>query len=460
MGTIYLYNTLTKKKEEFVPLRLGRVSMYSCGPTVYNVAHIGNLRAFITADILARVFRYNDYKIDWAMNTTDVDDKTIRGASALPEYKSDPQRALKKFTQKYEELFWNDLAALNIEKPAHIARATEYIPAMADLIEKIHTAGFAYEKDGSVYFDVAKYAAEKTYGALTDVDITSLLPDARVNTDEYMKENAQDFALWKKVQEDEPSWVLSFGDMRLPGRPGWHIECSAMAHSVLPYPFDIHTGGIDLRFPHHENELAQSTAGYGEIPARFWVHNEHVMVDGKKMAKSEGNFITLQTLADRGFSPLSYRYLLLTADYKRAMNFTWEALAGAQSALKRLYALFSEWPDGGTMCEQCNKKFNSAIADDLNTPEALAVAWKMISRNDISHADKKATLALWDGILGLGLKEYASCIIPDEVKEITERREEYRRHKDWQKSDEMREEIEKLGFIVKDTEKGPYIAPR
>lgn len=460
MDEIYLYNTLTKQKEKFAPLREGVVSMYSCGPTVYNVAHIGNLRAFVTADILARTLRYNGYQVDWAMNTTDVDDKTIAGASALPEYAGNPKDALKQFTQTYERLFWDDLVALNIEKPAHIVRATEYISEMTNLVEKIRIAGFAYEKDGSVYFDIAKYATQKTYGALVDIDTAHLLSGTRVSADEYAKENAQDFALWKKAEAGEPAWILSFGGQDLLGRPGWHIECSAMAHSVLPYPFDIHTGGVDLRFPHHENEIAQSVAGYGEMPARFWVHNNHVMVDGKKMAKSDGNFITLQTLVDKGFPPLAYRYLLLNSDYKKPMNFTWEALSGAHTAFERLRAAFLQLPDGGEICKQCDEKFRAAIGDDMNTSEALALVWKLLSRADKTDADKKATLISWDNVLGLGLKEYVPIAIPEEIVALVEKREEYRKNKDWQESDDLRAQIEKLGFTVKDTGKGQRITKK
>lgn len=451
---ISLYNTLTHKKETFAPIRPTRVSLYSCGPTVYNQVHIGNLRAFVTADILVRTLQYNKYEVVWAMNTTDVDDKTIKGAVAFPNYAKDPEGALRKFTRKYEELFWQDLEKLNIAKPDHITRATEHIPAMQELINKIREAGFAYEKNGSVYFDVKKYTFEKKYGRLVDIDMAHLRAGTRVDEDEYEKESAQDFALWKKAGVGEPAWVLLFGEQKLSGRPGWHIECSAMAHDVLDYPFDIHTGGVDLRFPHHENEIAQSVAGYGEIPARFWVHNEHLLVDGKKMAKSAGTFITLAEIMERGFSPLAYRYFLLTAQYRTPVNFTWEALAGAQAALSRLIAAISELPDGGAACAPCDEKFRAALADDLNTAEALATVWRLISRPDVSPADKKATLLSWDVVLGFGLASIRPVEIPPRVHELAEEREGARKANDFARADQIRAEIESLGFEIRDTETG------
>ena len=464
-----LYNTLTKKKEEFFPMRNGCVSMYSCGPTVYNYAHIGNLRAFITADVLARALRYNRYVVLRAMNTTDVDDKTISGASLLPEYANDPKSALKHFTQKYEEEFWKDITALNVEKPKYITRATEYISAMEVLINKIHTAGFAYEKDGSVYFDVAKYAAAKKYGILVDIDTSHLLSGVRESADEYAKENARDFALWKKTEKGEPSWTLSFDGQNLNGRPGWHIECSAMAHQVLPSPFDIHTGGIDLRFPHHENEIAQSTAGYGAMPAHFWVHNDHILVDRKKMAKSEDNFITLQTIIKEGFSPLAYRYWLLTAHYRTPVNFTWEALGASRTAFEKLCATFWELSEARSLwmrifgakpviryCEL----FKQYINDDLDTPRALALVWEVLKDDTLSPAQKYATLSDFDSVLGLGLRAHKPANIPKKIQILANEREQYRKNKNWQKSDELRAKITALGYEVKDTDEGPLLSKK
>lgn len=470
---IKLYNTLTRKKETFIPIRLGHVSLYSCGPTVYNHAHIGNLRAFVTADILVRTLRYNKYRVAWAMNTTDVDDKTIKGASALSDYLKDPKKALKQFTKKFEDLFWEDLEVLKIQKPDYITRATEYISAMEDLINRIRIVGFAYEKDGSVYFDVKKYASTKKYGQLIDLDVLHLRAGMRVDLDEYTKENAQDFALWKKAGKGEPTWTLPFGEQKLPGRPGWHIECSAMSHKVLPYPFDIHTGGVDLRFPHHENEIAQSTAGYGKIPAHIWVHNDHLLVDGKKMAKSEGNFITLQTLIEKGFSPLAYRYFLLAADYKKTVNFTWEALEGAETSLHKLRSAYktltaqqSLWTkvfSHGKEDREYVKKFEGYINDDLDTPRALALLWEVVKNAEFSNSVKTATMRNFDTVLGFGITTNINekiKNIPQNILDLTEMREGYRKEKNWQKSDQIRAEIESLGFEIRDTETGPKITKK
>jgi len=405
------------------------------------------------------------------MNTTDVDDKTIKGASLLAGYDKNPEEILKEFTRGFEKLFWGDLRALNIQQPKHVTRATDYISAMERLVEKITQAGFAYEKDGSVYFSVEKYTKAKKYGQLVDIDISQQLSAARIDADEYEKENAQDFALWKKASVGEPSWDLALDGKTLPGRPGWHLECSAMAHEVLQYPFDIHTGGVDLRFPHHENEIAQSIAGYGKIPAHFWVHNNHLLVDGKKMAKSEGNFITLQTLVGKEISPLAFRYWLLTADYKKTVNFTWEALDSAQTALHRLYEssaisakekpsflvnLFSSTkPD-----TNYKEKFTAIINDDIDTPKAIALAWELVRDTSISPAKKYATLLDFDKVFGLGLATYKPVEIPADIKELAEKREQYRKEKNWAESDRMREEIESKGFEVKDTDEGYSIVSK
>ncbi len=470
---IALYNTLTRQKETFIPIRSGHASLYSCGPTVYNHAHIGNLRAFVTADILVRTLRHNGYRVTWAMNTTDVDDKTIAGASALPNYEKDPKGTLKQFTKKFEDLFWDDLEKLNIQKPNYVTRATEYVSAMEDLINRIRNAGFAYEKEGSVYFDLKKYALAKKYGQLVDIDASLLRTGARIDADEYAKENPQDFVLWKKAADGEPVWTLSFGKQKLPGRPGWHIECSAMAHKVLPYPFDIHTGGVDLRFPHHENEIAQSSAGYGEIPAHVWVHNEHLLVDGKKMAKSEGNFITLQTIIEKGFSPLAYRYFLLTADYKKTVNFTWEALEGARSALDKLQGVYEACVSGQSFLNKIfgygkadagyKERLDTCMNDDLDTPKAIALLWDLAKNTELSPNTKVVTMRDFDTVLGLGLTTRAKEKrekIPENIMLLVKKREQYRKEKNWQKSDEIRAEIESLGFEVRDSETGPKITKK
>jgi len=312
MNKLYLYNTLNRKKEEFKPIDSDRVGIYTCGPTVYNYAHIGNLRSYVFADLLVKVLRYNfgDTNVRWVMNITDVEDKTIRDSknkySSLP-----PMAALKKFTAEYEDFFWQDTVKLNIAKPDFIAHAADatYVKKMQALIKNIFKTGYAYIKDGSVYFDVVKYSKKYKYGQLVDIDVSKLKSDARIDDDEYEKDNVQDFVLWKGQKAGEPSWEFELDGRKLPGRPGWHIECSAMGEAELGMPFDIHTGGVDLKFPHHENEIHQSVVGYGvKKPVNYWLHNEHLLVDGQRMGKRFNNFYTLKDLAEKNIDPLAYRF--------------------------------------------------------------------------------------------------------------------------------------------------------
>src|SRR3989344_5943968 len=310
---IKLYNTLTRKKELFKPLKKGVVRMYTCGPTVYGYVHIGNFRSFIFEDILRRVLQTRSYKVKHIMNVTDVDDKTIIASQKAG-------KELGEFTKFYEKTFEEDLKKLNILSPTKpLARATEHIPEMVALIQKLLQRKYAYEKDGSVYFDVSRFAR---YGKLAHLDKKGLKAGARVDVDEYAKNAAQDFALWKAKKDGEPSWPAPFGE----GRPGWHIECSSMSLTYLGQPFDIHAGGVDLIFPHHENEIAQSEAAIGKPFVRYWLHGEHLLVDGHKMSKSLGNAFTLRTLEEKGFSPLDFRYLTLSAHYRSKLNFTWQSL--------------------------------------------------------------------------------------------------------------------------------------
>jgi cysteinyl-tRNA synthetase len=451
-----LYNSLTRKKEEFQPIDDKKVGLYCCGPTVYSFAHIGNLRSYVFADILQRVLKLNGYKITWVMNITDVDDKTIKGSK--DEYPdSEPKKALLAFTQKYEKMFWEDMTKLNIAKPDKIPHATELISQMQELILKIISAGYAYEKDGSFYFDVGKYSKDFKYGQLVELDVKKLKTGTRTLSDEYEKET-QDFVLWKAVKPGEPSWNFNWQGKNYPGRPGWHIECSAMSKEYLGIPFDIHTGGVDLKFPHHENEIAQSAAGYQlKKPINVFAHNEHVLVDNQKMAKSLKNFYTLTDLEKKDFNPLAYRYLTLTAHYRSKLNFTWESLEATQSALDNLYQTFSEFPDNGKISEEYKKEFNEAINDDLDTPRALAIAWTLIKDEKISDSDKKATLLDFDKIMGLGLDKIKKIEIPDEIKKLAEERENLRQEKKWQEADEIRKQMEEKGWQIEDTGQGPKI---
>lgn len=289
MNKLFLYNTLTRKKEEFRPIKDNEIGLYTCGPTVYNYAHIGNLRSYIFADILVRTLRYNlgEEKVKWVMNITDVDDKTIRDSKIkYPDLPS--MEALQKFTKEYEEYFWQDMQSLNVKTPDIITHATDqkYIAGMQELVKNIVDKGYGYIKEGSVYFDVQKFAKNHKYGNLINLDMAGFKAGTRVDADEYEKENVQDFVLWKGYKEGEPVWEFDLNGEKLPGRPGWHIECSAMGELELGCPFDIHTGGIDLKFPHHENEIAQSVVGYNcEQPINYWLHNEHLLVDGQRMGK-------------------------------------------------------------------------------------------------------------------------------------------------------------------------------
>ncbi len=454
------FNSLTKQKEKFKPIKNNLARIYSCGPTVYNYAHIGNLRAFIFADILQRSLKFVGYQVKWVMNITDVDDKTIRDSKK--KYSNlVPQMALKKLTQFYEEAFWHDLSLLNIEKPDFTPRATEVIGEIQKIICLIAKNGFAYEKNGSVYFNLKKYLEKYKYGWLIDLDFSQMRFGQRVDCDEYEKENIEDFVLWKKKKEGEPFWSFDFQGIDLPGRPGWHIECSAMSYQYLGFPFDIHTGGVDLKFPHHENEIAQNTATFGiEKPVNFFLHNEHILVDRRKMSKSLDNFYTLRDLNSHGFSPLDYRYLCLNSHYRSKLNFTWLALESAKNSLQEIRNFIKRY------CQELDtrisrkgnnyqKIFLKAISDDLNTPEALAEVWQMIKDKEMTMGEKVRLLLKFDQVLGLGLEKYVSNNeTPTEIKELAQRRERYRQNKDWDKADEIRLKIEQAGYQVEDTQKG------
>lgn len=456
-----LYNTLTRKKEKFRPLRKGQVGLYTCGPTVYNFVHLGNFRTYIFQDVLKRALEYAGYKPKHVMNTTDVDDKTIKGAR-------EAGKTLKEFTRYYEKAFKEDLNKLYVKPPAVLVRATEHIPEMANLIKKLLKKGFAYRKDGSVYFAVSKF---KPYGKLARLDKKGLKAGARVDADEYGKTEAQDFVLWKSQKPGEPSWRTSFGA----GRPGWHIECSAMSMGELGETIDIHTGGTDLIFPHHQNEIAQSEAATGKPFVRYWVHGEHLLVDGKRMAKSLHNFFTLRDIENRGFNPLAFRYLMLTSHYRSKLNFTWESLHAAQRSLNRLYAVVQtlsemrpEWKlknlKKKKTTDDFQKKFRAAVENDLDMPKILATIWNMIRtyhRSPESYDPDEVLSALYDfdKVLGLKLKDAEIGKIPDNIQKFKQEREKLRKEKRWQDADAMREKIRRLGYALEDTPTGSRIKP-
>jgi len=426
--------------------------LYSCGPTVYNFAHIGNLRTLIFEDVLRRALKINRLEVRQVRNLTDVDDKTIRDSQKS-------KMALKDFTEKYTAEYFKDSDTLNIERAEVYPKATEHIPEMISMIECLLDRGFAYKGDGGVYFEIKKFA---DYGQLAHLDLQGLKAGAsgRILKDEYEKENAADFALWKFWDESdgEVKWEASFGA----GRPGWHIECSAMSTKHLGDTFDIHTGGIDLLFPHHEDEVAQSKSCTGKSLANYWLHAEHLLVDGKKMSKSLGNFYTLRDVVDRGFDPLALRYLSLGAHYRTKLNFTWEALVGAQNALHKLYTIARELisppfqgGDGGGW----NNAFSEAINHDLNTPQALAVMWKMLDNPLCSPAEKARSLLNFDKVFGLKIENILGKAreIPEEIQNLAQEREIARKEKDWLKSDELRDLILAKGFSVEDSPEGQKI---
>lgn len=438
---IELFNTLGHKKETFIPRKDKYVSMYHCGPTVYNTPHIGNYRTFVLADILRRVFEFNGYNVDQVMNITDVDDKTIRGSRAenLP---------LKVFTQKYEKLFLEELTSLNILTPKHITRATDYVQSMIEMIEVLLNKGIAYVANDGIYVSIEKVP---NYGELADLDLDKLSKERVVN-DSYDKENARDFAVWKfkTIDDGEVSWKAPFGE----GRPGWHIECSAMSRAILGNTIDIHTGAIDLIFPHHTNEIAQSECATGEQFVRYWLHGAFVNISDEKMAKSANNFYKLSDLIEMGISPLGFRYWLLTAHYRSPVNFTEEAVIGAQTALIKMIKLIMAMPDGGKIDQIYLEKFNKEINDDLNLPKAIALAWTIISDQNISDADKKATLIRFDQVFGFNFNNLPKDKpeeIPKEIKVLAELRENARKDKDWAKADALRKEINERGFDVMDS---------
>jgi cysteinyl-tRNA synthetase len=451
MTDLKLYNTLTRKIETFKPITDKKVGLYTCGPTVYNYPHIGNYRAYITADILKRTLATNGYQVNHVMNLTDVDDKTIRDSQK--EHKT-----LKEFTEYYTEKFYEDLATLDIQPASTYTKATDYIKEMVTIIEKLIEKDFAYTDDsGSVYFNVQSW---KDYGHLSGLDLQTLKENAagRIKKDNYDKENAHDFALWKAWDEadGEVFWETSLGK----GRPGWHIECSAMSTKHLGNHFDIHTGGIDLIFPHHENEIAQSECSTGEHFVNYWVHNEWLLVEGKKMSKSDENFITVQELIKKGYSPLAYRYFLLQAHYRKQLNFTWEALDAAEKGLTNLYRTIQSLGSVvGESDEKYVSKFNEHLTEDLNTPQATAVLHEML-KSDLPKEVKLATVYEFDKILGLGLSniQKTDIEIPDAVTQLAKEREIARKEKNWAESDRLRDEITSLGFDVKDTEDGQKIS--
>jgi cysteinyl-tRNA synthetase len=445
-----IYNTLTRKIETFKPIKENKVGLYTCGPTVYNYAHIGNWRAYVFADLLKRYLKYSKYEVKHVMNITDVEDKIIREVKAQ-------NINLKELTGFYTTEFFKGRDALNIEPTDIVTKATEYIQEMIDLIKILLENNIAYKTDdGSIYFNIKKYSE---YGQLSHFKLSDLKEnaDGRLKKDEYEKENAQDFALWKAwtLDDGDVFWQTELGK----GRPGWHIECSAMSMKNLGESFDLHTGGVDNIFPHHENEIAQSECATGKTFAKYFMHNEHLLVDGLKMAKSAGNFYTLEDLIEKGIDPLAFRLWLYTSNYSTRTNFTLETVHGSQVALLRLREAFLGLGDEiGEINSNYKKRFMEFLDNNLDSPQALALVWVLLKDNSLSNSDKKATLLDFDQVLGLGLDKIKEEIIPDEINELVRKREKARLEKDWTKSDDIRKKINKLGYEIKDTDHGQKVS--
>ncbi len=455
------YNTLTQQVQEFAPTDGKTVRMYTCGPTVYNFVHIGNLRTFTFQDLLRRWLRTSGFALNHVMNITDVEDKIIRSATAAGQ-------TIQEYTKPYEEAFLEDCKTLRFEKPERIVRATEHIPEMADLIQRLTEKGLTYTSDGSVYYRISGF---KEYGKLSHNDFTGMRAGARVDVDEYDKDDARDFVLWKMKKNGEPSWQTAVGD----GRPGWHIECSAMAMKYLGETLDIHAGGVDLVFPHHENEIAQSEAATGKPFARFWLHSEHLIVEGQKMSKSLGNFYTLRDLVAKGYPPEIIRYLLTQVPYRNKLNFTFDGLKAAATAIDRLrnYKLRLEtdkYPAGvneeiEARITKADADFRKAMDDDLNTAGALAAVFELIrdtntamDGGEFKEANRGSALAflkLFDSIFDvLNVTQAEGAMSDADIDAMVAARSAAKKAKDFAKSDSLRDELLAKGIILEDTKEG------
>jgi len=460
-----IYNTLSRQVEEFIPLEGNKVRMYFCGPTVYDFAHIGNFRTFVMSDILHRYLKFRGYDVTFVMNLTDVDDKTIRGA--MKEGIS-----LKEYTDRYAKAFFEDLETMRIEKATYYPRATETINDIVEFIKVLMSKGHAYKTEDGVYFDISSF---KEYGKLSKLDKSNIKPGAsgRVRVDEYSKEDIVDFALWKAWKEEDGNvyWETEIGK----GRPGWHIECSVMSTKYLGDTLDIHGGGVDLIFPHHENEIAQSECKTGKQFVRYWFHVEHLMINGRKMSKSEGNFFTLRDLVAKGYSPKAIRLVLISTHYRKPLDFTEEKVKQAESTVKNLELFIAKMkkvlsknneitPTKLDIIENAKNKFVESMDDDLNVPEALGIVFSLISEFENTNitaisskeaeeilrflADVKRVLDFFD----MDIDE-----VPQEVLRMLEERENLRENREFSKADEIRNRLTEMGYEVIDTKIGSIV---
>jgi len=455
------YNTLTRTSEEFAPITPGHVRMYTCGPTIHDFVHIGNFRTFMFEDLLRRYLKYKGLKVTQVMNLTDVDDKIIRKSTA-------EGISIQEYTRRYRTAFFDDLDALHIEHAEHFPAASEYIDAMVAMIQSLEKNGFAYQVDGNWYFRIQKFPG---YGRLAGIKLDELKMGARIATDEYEKEQVGDFALWKAWDEGdgEVYWETPLGK----GRPGWSIECSAMSTALLGNHFDIHTGGVDNIFPHHDNEIAQSVGATGEPFVNVWLHSAHLIVEGQKMAKSLGNFYTLRELLDRGYSPKAIRYLLLSKHYRQQLNFTFESLGASAETLQRLYD-FIDNVTSATMktavpnpavtrsVETVQDRFEEAMDDDLNISPALGAIFdfvrdinRVMTKQKLSYEDGRNvldTMDRFDTVLGVLAREAQT--LDERVEALIREREAARKVKNWPRSDGIRDELASMGITLEDTASG------
>ncbi|HXO19383.1 MAG TPA: cysteine--tRNA ligase [Thermoanaerobaculia bacterium] len=467
MADLWFYNTLGRELAPFAPIAPPRVGLYCCGPTVYNDVHIGNLRTFLFEDLLRRTLRFLGFEVTQVMNLTDVDDKTIRGAHEAGV-------SLAEYTAPFIQSFFRDLDALHVERAEIYPRATEHVPEMIELVRRLLERGHAYEADGSVFF---RLASDPDYGRLSGFDLAQARQGERVASDEYGKEDVRDFVLWKGTKPGEPAWDSPWG----PGRPGWHVECSAMSMKYLGETFDLHTGGVDNIFPHHENEIAQSESATGKPFVRTWLHAEHLIVDGEKMSKSLGNQYTLPELLARGISARALRYLFLAVHYRQKLNFTWDSLEAAAGALKRVdqmrfrLAHAKESPErrGKVAAEavRLDRDFRAALADDLNVAAALAAVFNFVREVNVAIEETRlgdgdraavlAGLAAVDRVLGVldptdwaEGKAEAGTEDDAEIARLVHEREEARRRRDFAEADRLRGELTARGIVLEDTPQG------
>ena len=455
-----LKNTLSRMQEEFKPLEGNTVRMYVCGPTVYDYGHIGNFRTFVAVDVLRRYLKYAGYEVLHVMNITDVDDKIIR--NVLKSGKS-----LEEYTNFYAEEFLSDCMSLNIQQPEMMPRATRHIEQMIEIMNALAAAGHTYESEGSLYFSINSFPG---YGKLSGLKLEGNIAGARVDVDEYEKADARDFVLWKATKEEnEPGWASPFGK----GRPGWHLECSAMSMKYLGESFDIHCGGVDLVFPHHENEIAQSEGATGKPFVRFWIHAEFLLVEGEKMSKSKGNYYTVRQLIGQGYSPMAVRYLLLSVPYRTQLNFTLEGLRAAENSLERMRNFRrrvrdyegqpGSHPRVQEVLTQARDGFEAAMNDDLNTSGALAAVFDLVRDTNIAidvsefgADDRQAVLELLariDSVLGV-LGEDQEGMLEPEIEAMIEERFAARRNRDFARADKIRDDLASRGILLEDTPQG------